>query len=161
MTVISPYVNKNPIETKTAINTMMSQIHKIYRLKDELLLLRFIRLVGFYPSSLFYGFINELIQTKSGVFMLEGLAAYERISRNKEYIDGYKQIYQVFISLIDYIEVDSNLFETLIMLNYHSVLKHSKKLLSKIIIKLKNTFMINIQNNSGNKHTIMRILNYF
>ena len=104
LTAISPIMNKYQLDKKQILVLLMSHVHKISQLKDNLLLLRVARVIGYYPSSLFFNFLIELMG-RSPLFIPECLCAFERISKNKEYIHSFQQIYQFFIKVVDFMEV--------------------------------------------------------
>ena len=51
---------------------------------DPLLLLRLIRLVGYYPASIYFSFVRELMG-RGRVYVLEGLLAFSKIANNEKY----------------------------------------------------------------------------
>lgn len=76
----------------------------------------------------------------SKVFLCEGLAAFNRISKNKEYLEIFPLLHLVFAEIIDYIEVNDSIFENLINENYEKVLKPNLTLYSAVLKKICDTF---------------------
>ena len=90
MTVIAPILEKYQDEYNMYLKETMSHIHKFYRNKDHLILIRSIHMIGYYPNSLFFGFIYETMRKYRGIFITQGLKTFEKIARNVKYLETYK-----------------------------------------------------------------------
>lgn len=77
------------------ISIFMSRVNTIQKITDELVLLRLIRFIGYYPNAMYFSFIEQCMGY-SRVFTLEGLNCFERISRNKEYFTIFPNIHIVY-----------------------------------------------------------------
>lgn len=87
---------KNREDLKVVISSVIITNFNIFcKITDELVLLRLIRLIGYYPSALYFSFIEQCMGY-SRVFTLEGLSCFERVSRNKKYLTIFPMIHLAY-----------------------------------------------------------------
>lgn len=55
---------------------------------DELLMLRILRTIGYFPISIYFEFMKTTM-SKGKVFIIEGLQAFSRIARNRDYLQQF------------------------------------------------------------------------
>lgn len=102
LTVISSTMDPRP-DTKAIINSvLMTNFNTIYQITDELVLNRLIRLIGYYPNALYFNFIHKLM-LQSRANLLEGLHCFDRISRNKVYLEVFPLMHMVFLGIAEHL----------------------------------------------------------
>lgn len=137
--LINPSLNCRQDLKVVITSILMTNCNTFTSIVDELVLVRMVRLIGYYPTAIYFSFIQKLMGY-SKVFLCEGLAAFNRISKNKEYLEIFPLLHLVFAEIIDYIEVNDSIFENLINENYEKVLKPNLTLYSAVLKKICDTF---------------------
>lgn len=78
----------------------MTNFQALFKVTNELVLIRFIRLIGYYPNAVYFNFINKCMFV-SKANMLEGMTCFDRISRNKQYLETFPLMHMVFLGIVD------------------------------------------------------------
>lgn len=96
---------------------LLSQAQILSMQADEIVLSRLTRVIGYYPTAIYFAFIKNLMD-KSRIFVLEGVCTFERISKNRAFMSVFPHINYVFEEIIDFIDVSDSIFEQIVMNNY-------------------------------------------
>lgn len=75
MTVISPIIFKREDLSRIVYAFFVTQKDSLLKIENELIILRLIRTLGYYPTSIYYEFVHNQMQ-RGRVFILEGLNAF-------------------------------------------------------------------------------------
>lgn len=63
--------------------------------------------------------------------------SFERISKNRAFIQIFPHMGIVFEEILEYVDVSDSIFEQIIMNNYENALKKNDSLYFKVILKLR------------------------
>ena len=74
LTVLAPWFNKVPEQNKLIYGLFLTQFEAFLKIDHPLVVLRLIRAIGYYPSALYFLYI-ETQMNRGGVFITEGLKA--------------------------------------------------------------------------------------
>lgn len=93
---MAPLVQSMP-QVLEVIYSLLAVHSKFFsEIKDELVLCRLIRLIGYYPFASFFYFIQEKMSLNKAC-QIEGIMTFERIIKNQEYLKTFPLMYSVFL----------------------------------------------------------------
>ena len=81
---LSRYINRRGDLSKLVESFLASHFSSLIQIKSHLAILRIMRLVSYYPTSLFFVYIDSQF-CHGKVFILEGIKCFERIIRTNRY----------------------------------------------------------------------------
>lgn len=122
LTVISPLVFKREDLKHIIISLIITNFNVIIEVEEDLVRARLIRLVGYYTSSIYFAFIQKLMPY-SKVYFLEGMCTFEKILKNKTYLEMFPIMHLVYLGFVDLVSVTDTIFERLILENYEKIMK--------------------------------------
>ena len=65
-------------------------------MSDKLLLMRLIHMIGYFPNTIFFPFIKDLMQ-KDRAFLVQGLWTFTKIARNQAFVNTFPLIHNIFV----------------------------------------------------------------
>jgi hypothetical protein len=101
-------------------------------------------MIGYYPTTIYYHYIKSKMGLGK-VFILEGLKSFERILKANRYPEIFDVLSEIFAELIAVMGIGDSIFATIIMNHYERILKKNMGLYSSVLIKLRDTFIENIE----------------
>lgn len=161
LTVISPLIQDSVELLGVIYGILVSQCSTLCQFTDQLLVCRLMRLVGYFPLSQYFKFMEERMGEQR-VYLIEGTLAFEKIIKNVEYLKNFPLMHRVFLGVVDLIKVSDSLFEQLTLNHYTDILCENEELYIKVMDKLRTAF-IEAAGGPGveqNKHISIICLNY-
>jgi hypothetical protein len=129
------------------------------RMENKLLLMRLIHMIGYYPNTVFFFFIKQLME-ENRAFLAQGICTFTRICRNQTYLSSFPMMHKVFTELLELVDVSDVLFDDLLGLNYKTILRGSDQLMETVLEKLHSTFRMNLHMKGSIQKCIIS-LNHF
>ena len=105
-----------PEQNKLIYGLFLTQFEAFLKIDHPLVVLRLIRAIGYYPSALYFLYI-ETQMNRGGVFITEGLKALERILRTNKFKDLFSFLGGIFIKIMKVVRITDPIME-LTVINY-------------------------------------------
>jgi hypothetical protein len=89
LATLAPQINLRPDMNKVVYAFFLTQFEALVRLDSPLVILRIMRAISYYPSALYFLYI-ETQMSRGKVFILEGIKALERILRTNKFSELFQ-----------------------------------------------------------------------
>lgn len=124
LTIVAPDLTATPEECKVVQSVLSAHHETFMRMENKLLLMRLIHMLGYYPNTVFFFFIKQLME-ENRAFLAQGICTFTRICRNQTYLSSFPMMHKVFKELLELVDVSDVLFDDLLGLNYKTILRGS------------------------------------
>ena len=142
LSTLSNYVNRRHDLSKTVSTFFVSHFKKIIDLKSHLVILRIMRAISYYPSAIYFLFIETQL-TMGRVFILEGIKSFERILKCNNYPELLNLLSSIFMNLMEVMKVGDPLMQLIVMDYYETMLRRTPMLYFRCREKIKEEFYLN------------------
>lgn len=117
---LSRFINRRYDLLKLVNSFMSSHFAEIMRVKSHLTVLRIIRLISYYPSAIYFVYIESHF-TEGKVFIIEGIKSFERIIKTNRYPELLGLLASIITRLMGVIKISDPVMQ-IIMLNQHETM---------------------------------------
>jgi hypothetical protein len=89
LAALAKQINRREDMNKVVYAFFLTQFEALVRIESPIVILRIVRAIGYYPSALYFLFI-ETQMNRGKIFIIEGIKALERILRTNKFAELFQ-----------------------------------------------------------------------
>lgn len=124
---LSRFINKRYDLNRLVNSFLASHFPNILQVKSHLPILRIIRLVSYYPTAIYFVYIESHL-TEGKIFIIEGIKSFERIIKTNRYPELLGVLGSIFMRLMGVIRIGDPIMQIIVINHHSSMLKRQPEL---------------------------------